>query len=96
MTIGIRMAQPSDTAALERLAQLDSRPVPHEPVLLAEVGGELWSALSLDDGSIVADPFHLTGELQFLLTERARQLQRAARPRRSRIVRRRRASAAAA
>ena len=74
MTLSIRMAQPSDRDALERLAQLDSRPVPHGPVLLAEVGDELWSAISLDDGSIVADPFRPAGDLRHLLAVRAKQL----------------------
>ena len=43
---------------------------------MAEVGGDLWSAISLDDGHIVADPFRPTGELTFLLVERARQIRR--------------------
>jgi hypothetical protein len=75
----IRMAVPSDDDALERLAELDSAAAPQDPVLLAEVGGELWAAISLDDGHIVADPFRHSGELQFLLVERARQLNRGGR-----------------
>jgi hypothetical protein len=39
------------------------------------VGGAL-----LDDGHAVADPFHPTGELAFLLAERARQLSSASAP----------------
>ena len=95
-SLSIRMATPSDADALARLAALDSSRAPRGAVLLAEVGDELWSAISLDDGSIVADPFHPTGELQFLLTERARQIDRARRPRRGLIARRRRESPAAA
>jgi hypothetical protein len=72
----IRMAQPSDTVALNRLAALDSSEVPQQPVLVAEVGGQLWAAISLDDLQLVGDPFRPTGELQFLLVERARQLRR--------------------
>jgi hypothetical protein len=75
-TLSIRMAMPSDADALERLAALDSRPPLRGPVILASVGEELWSAISLDDGEIVADPFRPTGELQFLLVERARQIHR--------------------
>jgi hypothetical protein len=86
-TLSIRMAAPADAPALERLAQLDSHPALREPVLVAEVGGELWSAISLDDGAIVADPFRPTGELQFLLVERARQVHRGARRRPGRIAR---------
>jgi hypothetical protein len=73
-SLTIRMAMPSDSGALERLAELDSAEYPVEPVLVAEVAGELWAAISLDDSQIVADPFRPTGELQFLLVERARQL----------------------
>ena len=70
----IRMAQPSDAVAIERLAELDSSAAPQQPVLIAEVSGELWSAISIDDLTLVADPFRPTGELQFLLVERARQI----------------------
>jgi hypothetical protein len=70
----IRMATPSDAAALTRLAVLDSAETPADPVLVAEVGGELWAAMSLDDHQLVGDPFRPTGEIQFLLVERARQL----------------------
>jgi hypothetical protein len=73
-SLTIRMAMPSDAGALERLAELDSAETPLDPVLVAEVGGELWVAISLDDHQIVADPFRPTGELAFLLAERARQL----------------------
>jgi hypothetical protein len=73
-SLTIRMTTPSDADALARLAELDSAPVPAEPVLVAEVNGELWAAISLVDNALVGDPFRPTGELQFLLVERARQL----------------------
>jgi hypothetical protein len=73
-SLTIRMATASDDGALERLAELDSAPVLSGPVLVAEVGGELWAAISLDDHQLVGDPFRPTGELQWLLVERARQL----------------------
>ena len=47
---------------------------PHQPVVVAEVGGELRAALSLNDGSLVADPFHLTGAVADLLRAYAQQL----------------------
>jgi hypothetical protein len=50
-------------------------------VLVAEVGGELWAAISLDDRHVVADAFRPTGELVALLAERARQLRRVQRGR---------------
>jgi hypothetical protein len=80
-SLTIRMAQPSDAVAIHRLAELDSSAAPQQPVLVAEVSGELWSAISLDDGQLVADPFRPTGELQFLLVERARQIRRGQRGR---------------
>ena len=78
--VTIRYARPDDALALMDLADLDSSRAPHGIVLVAEVDGRLWAAHSLEDGHAVADPFRPTGELAFLLAERARQLSRAARP----------------
>jgi hypothetical protein len=86
-SLTIRMATPFDGGALRRLAELDSSAMPRQPVLVAEVGDELWSAISLEDFEIVADPFRATGELQFLLVERARQLRRAERGHGGRLAR---------
>jgi hypothetical protein len=86
-TVTIRYARPDDALALLDLASLDSSYAPHGNVLVAEVGGRLWAALSLADGHAIADPFRPTGELSFLLAERARQLSRAARPSRRRRAR---------
>jgi hypothetical protein len=72
----LRHAVPADADELDRLAQLDSRRAPRGAVLVAEVGGELWAAISLDDMHAVADPFRPTGELVALLVARARQLRR--------------------
>jgi len=70
----IRMATPFDAEALNELAALDS----HEPlngsVLVAEVGEDLWAAISLEDYAVVSDPFRPAGEVAWLLVERARQL----------------------
>jgi hypothetical protein len=74
-TLTIRLAVSDDAAALSRLAQLDSAPSPGpEPMLVAEVGGELRAALPLDGGPAIADPFQPTAELVAILAERARQL----------------------
>jgi hypothetical protein len=73
----LRYALPADADAIDRLAQLDSSRAPRGVVLIAEIGGELWAAISLDDHHTVADPFRPTGELVALLVERARQLRRA-------------------
>jgi hypothetical protein len=54
----IRPARPADSDALAELAVLDSarRPLSGERVV-AETGGRLIAAVSLDDGRAVADPF---------------------------------------
>jgi hypothetical protein len=72
--VTLRFGFPDDAASLARLAALDSSRLPAQPVLIAEVGGEPAAALSLSDGSLVADPFQPTAQLVDLLTERARQL----------------------
>ena len=73
-TIVIRPTRSGDDRALARLAGLDSASVPGAPLLLAEVGGELRAALSLHDGTVIADPFHRTVQLVSLLQTRAEQL----------------------
>src|SRR2546423_7208151 len=75
----IRYATPDDAGALARLAQVDSSRPPRGVVLLAEVGDVLWAAISLDDDHLVADPFRPSGELAFLLAQRARDLRRSKR-----------------
>ena len=83
--VTIRYARPDAALALLDLADLDSSTAPHGIVLVAEVDGRLWAAHSLDDGHAIADPFRPTGELSFLLAERARQLSSVARPPRRRF-----------
>jgi hypothetical protein len=81
--VTLRFGFPDDALALARLATLDSARPPVGPVLLAEVGGELWAARSLADGAVVADPFRPTAPLVELLNARARQLSDAGSGRRS-------------
>jgi len=70
--ITIRPAYADDAVALLRLAGLDSASqVPPMPVLVAEVDGELRAALSLSDGSAIADPFFPTLHLLDLLRTHA-------------------------
>ena len=73
-SVTIRHAFPDDELALVRLAALDSAEVPPQPLLVADVHGELRAALSLRDGSVIADPFHRTRPLVELLSSRAAQL----------------------
>jgi hypothetical protein len=79
--VAIRAAGPADEAALTELAQLDSSRAPRGHVLVAEAGGGIRAALSVDDRHAVSDPFWPSGDLLSLLRERARQLDRPARGR---------------
>ena len=72
--IAIGMLCAEDGAALERVAQRDSAPVPAGAVLGARVDGELVAAVSVGGGAMVADPFVPTEQVSRLLTERAAQL----------------------
>jgi hypothetical protein len=69
--ITLRLARPDDTAAVDRLARLDSSLPTAAPHLLALRDGELVAALSLATGEMVADPFRRTLELQALLRRHA-------------------------
>ena len=80
-TLRIRQARHTDAAALEQLASLDSSHAPSGDVLIAEVGEELWAALSLDDGHAVADPLRPSADAVLMLGARGRQLRREARRR---------------
>jgi hypothetical protein len=73
-TLVIRRARPDDTAALARLAELDEAPVPDEPLLVGEVGGRIWVAVSLVSLGHIADPYQRSGEIAELAVQRARQL----------------------
>jgi hypothetical protein len=84
--VTIRHAVPADASALGVLARLDSSHPPRGAILVAEQGGELWAALSLDDGHLIANPFRPSGELAFHLVERARGLRRAERRQRRRTA----------
>jgi hypothetical protein len=67
----IRRATAADTFALRRLAAIDSAAPPTGDVLLAEMGTELWAALSVDTGAAIADPFRPSADLVELLRFRA-------------------------
>jgi hypothetical protein len=70
-TIMIRPAYADDHSALHRLAAVDSAHVPAQPLLLAEVDDQLRAALSLVDGSVIADPFFPTRDVVELLRTHA-------------------------
>ena len=71
--ISIRLAEAADTSSLRRVAERDSRPLPGGQLLVAEVGGEVQAALSLQTGESVADPFRATAAIVELLRIRASQ-----------------------
>jgi hypothetical protein len=65
-------ATDDDERSLQRLAALDSTSAaPARPLLVAEVEGELKAAVSLSDGSAIADPFYPSAELVALLRSHA-------------------------
>ena len=74
--VTIRYAFPDDAAAVAALAAVDSQPVPEGVLLVAEVGGELWAAVSLTAKGSIADPIRPTADERALLEARARQLRK--------------------
>lgn len=72
--VTLRLASHGDGAALDRLAQLDSGPLPPGPHLLGERDGRIEAAISLATGALVADPFRRTAELCELLRCHAGEL----------------------
>jgi hypothetical protein len=73
-SVAIRRARDTDLADVERLAALESRPVPSGPMLVAERDGRILAALATGTGETVADPFQPTADLVSLLALRAEQL----------------------
>jgi antirestriction protein ArdC len=67
----IRHATNGDALALRDLAELDSRDELTGAILVAEAGGAIAAALSLDDGRVVADPFRPTDQIVAQLRVRA-------------------------
>src|SRR6478609_8357727 len=72
--VTIRWALPTDLAALERVAALDSKRLPAGPLLIAVVDGQIRAAVATIDGREVADPFFPSLNLVRLLRTRAEQL----------------------
>jgi hypothetical protein len=65
--ITVRPYLPDDTRSLWRLAALDDRRVPAQPVVVAETHGRLIAAVSRSTGEAVADPFEPTAHLVEML-----------------------------
>jgi hypothetical protein len=69
LPLTIRPARAGDAPALWRLAALDSAPLPAEPLLIAEVDGEIRVAVSASDSRAIADPFVPTAHIVELLRD---------------------------
>jgi len=76
-SITIRPLREEDVPAVELLAELEERPVPPGPLLLAEVEGTIEAAIGLEGGETVANPFSESGAAVSLLHVRAAQLRAA-------------------
>ena len=75
--ITIRPLGQGDEEAVARLAELEARPVPHGPILLAEVDGRIEAAIGLDGCETIANPFSESRAAVTLLHVRAVQLRAA-------------------
>ncbi len=70
----VRFDNPDDDADLRRLAAFDSQRPLAGRVLVAEVDGELWAAVGIEDRRAIADPFRHTAALVAVLRQRASDL----------------------
>ncbi len=84
--VELRLCRVADDPELDRLAELEGRPVPHGRFVLASVRGRIVAALPLAGGEPLRDPFARTEHLVKLLEVRAQQLREPA-PRRSLLPR---------
>ena len=82
----VRFGTAGDGPRIARIAELDSATSPCGPLLVGERDGRAIAALSLRDGTVVADPFVPTADVVALLELRARQLGREARRRPGRAM----------
>jgi hypothetical protein len=76
-SITIRPLREEDVPSVELLAELEERPVPPAPLLLAEVEGTIEAAISLECGETIANPFSESEAAVSLLHIRAAQLRAA-------------------
>jgi hypothetical protein len=76
-SITIRPSRADDAPAVELLAELEERPVPPGPLLLAVVEGTIEAAIGLEGGETVANPFSESSGAVSLLHVRAAQLRAA-------------------
>jgi hypothetical protein len=79
-SITIRRTGDLDWEALRRLAQLDSKRLPGDDFLIAEIAGEPVAAIGVRSGAVVADPFRRTADVADLLRLRAERVRCAEAP----------------
>jgi hypothetical protein len=65
--VTVRHATAIDFDALGRLAARESRRIPSGELYVAERGGRLVAAVSIDTGAVIADPTERTSEIVELL-----------------------------
>ena len=70
----IRAATDVDMPALVRLARLDSNRAPVGTIIVAEDGGTIVAAMSVEDRATIADPFRATAPIVAMLRLRAEQV----------------------
>ena len=70
----IRAATDADMPALVRLARLDSNRAPVGTIIVAEDGGRIVAAMSVEDRATIADPFRATAPIVAMLRLRAEQV----------------------
>jgi hypothetical protein len=73
-SVTLRVSRGRDGDDLDRLAQLEGRPTPTGPHVVAELGGTIVAALPLEPGPALADPFRPTAHLIPLLELRVKQI----------------------
>jgi hypothetical protein len=73
-SITIRRRTERDADAIERLAQLEGVRTPDGDLLVADVDGEVWAAVELAGGAVIADPFRPSGDVAELLRLRFERL----------------------
>jgi hypothetical protein len=76
----IRPPTRADLPAVARLAELDSARVPRGRVLVAELGGRVVAAISLESGEVFADPFVSTADVVKDLRAKAAEVRLADHP----------------
>ena len=73
--VALRLCTVHDNVALEALATLEGRRLPHGAFVVSEVDGVLIAAQPLAGGPALADPFRNTAGVVHLLRLRALQLE---------------------